>query len=144
MNAGNLISGPLPSLNPACTSESTCTSTCTVLVLVHPYKYCRSLAWRILSITLVACEWVQLYGNLNILWHCLTLDKEMATHSSTLAWKMPWTESLVGYSPLGCKELDTTEWLHFTSLELEWKLTLSSLVATAEFSKFVGILSATL
>ena len=30
------------------------------------------------------------------------------------------------------------------SLELEWKLTLSSPVATAEFSKFSGILSAAL
>ena len=47
------------------------------------------------------------------------LEKEMATHSSTLAWKIPWTEgqrSLVGYSPWGRKELDTTEQLHFTSL----------------------------
>ena len=28
------------------------------------------------------------------------LEKEMATHSSILAWKTPWTErSLAGYSP---------------------------------------------
>ena len=34
----------------------------------------------------------------------------MATHSSILAWRIPWTEeSLVGYSPWGGKELDTTE-----------------------------------
>ena len=37
------------------------------------------------------------------------LEKEMATHSSTLAWKIPWTGSVVGYSPQGCKESDTTE-----------------------------------
>ena len=37
------------------------------------------------------------------------LEKEMATHSSILAWKIPWMESLVDYSPWGCKELDTTE-----------------------------------
>ena len=37
------------------------------------------------------------------------LEKEMATHSSTLAWKIPWTEELVGYSPWGRKESDTTE-----------------------------------
>ena len=43
------------------------------------------------------------------------LGKEMATHSSTLAWKIPWTEEPVGYSPWGCKELDTTEQLHFLS-----------------------------
>ena len=28
--------------------------------------------------------------------------------------KIPWTEELVGYTPQGSKELDTTEWLHFT------------------------------
>ena len=27
------------------------------------------------------------------------LEKEMATHSSIFAWEIPWTESLVGYSP---------------------------------------------
>ena len=31
----------------------------------------------------------------------------MATHSSILAWKIPWTEELVGYSLWGCKESDT-------------------------------------
>ena len=37
----------------------------------------------------------------------------MAPHSSTLAWKIPWTEEPVGYSPWGRKESDTTERLHF-------------------------------
>ena len=37
----------------------------------------------------------------------------MAIHSSTIAWKIPRTGSLVGYSPWGRKELDTTERLHF-------------------------------
>ena len=44
------------------------------------------------------------------------VEKEMATHSSTLAWRIPWMEELVGSSPWGCKESDTTEQLHFTSL----------------------------
>ena len=40
--------------------------------------------------------------------------KAMAPHSSTLAWKIPWIErSLVGCSPWGRKESDTTERLHF-------------------------------
>ena len=42
------------------------------------------------------------------------LEKEMATHSSILAWRILWTEELVGYSPWGRKESDTTEQLHFT------------------------------
>ena len=30
----------------------------------------------------------------------------MATHSSILAWRIPWTEEPGGYSPQGHKELD--------------------------------------
>ena len=41
-------------------------------------------------------------------------EKAMAADSSTLAWKVPWTErSLVGCSPWGREELDTTERLPF-------------------------------
>ena len=39
----------------------------------------------------------------------------LGTQPSTLAWKIPWTEKLVGYSPWGRKESDTTERLHFLS-----------------------------
>ena len=35
------------------------------------------------------------------------LEKEIAIHSSILAWRIPWTE--VGYSPGVHKESDTTE-----------------------------------
>ena len=41
------------------------------------------------------------------------MEKEMATHSSTLAWKIPWTEEPGGCSPWGREESDTTERLHF-------------------------------
>ena len=41
------------------------------------------------------------------------LEKEMATHSVLLPWKSHEWRSLVGYSPRGQKELDTTERLHF-------------------------------
>ena len=41
------------------------------------------------------------------------LEKEMAMHSSTLAWKIPWTEEPGSYSPWGRKELDMTKRLHF-------------------------------
>ena len=39
------------------------------------------------------------------------LEKEMATHSSTLAWRIPWIEEPGGLQSMGCKELDTTEQL---------------------------------
>ena len=39
-----------------------------------------------------------------------SLEKEMATHSSTLASKIPWTaEPDTGYCPWGPKESDMTE-----------------------------------
>ena len=77
---------PLPFLNPAWTSGS------------FQFTYCLSLTWCILGKIL---QWVQLYSNLNSLWHCF-------------------------------------------SLGFKWKLTFSSPVVTAEFSKFAGITSATL
>ena len=83
------------------------------------------------------------------------LEKEMATHSSTLAWKIPWREnplegeslggrSLVGYSPWGHKELGTTERVHFTSWLPEGAgggdcvLMVSELVASPVSSLVVG------
>ena len=39
-----------------------------------------------------------------------TLQEGMATHSSTLAWRIPWTEEPgAGYSPQGRKESGVTE-----------------------------------
>ena len=35
------------------------------------------------------------------------LEKEMAPHFSILAWKIPWTEELAGYSPWGHKKSQT-------------------------------------
>ena len=47
--------------------------------------------------------WVQSLGQE------VPLEKEMTTHSSILVWRIPWTDSLVGYSPRGHKESDRTE-----------------------------------
>ena len=39
-----------------------------------------------------------------------SLEESMATHSSLLTWRIPSTEEPGGlYSPVVCKELDTTE-----------------------------------
>ena len=40
------------------------------------------------------------------------LEKEMAIHSSILPRKFHGWRNLVGYSPWGCKESDTTDQLH--------------------------------
>ena len=51
------------------------------------------------------------------------LEKEMATHSSILAWRFHIQKSLVGYSPWGHKELDMTEWLTLSlSRKFSWIL----------------------
>ena len=41
------------------------------------------------------------------------LEKEMAPHSSTLAWKTPWTEEPGRLQSMGSHKLDMTERLHF-------------------------------
>ena len=38
-----------------------------------------------------------------------SLEKGMATHSSTLTWRIPWTEEPGWLQSLGQKESDTTE-----------------------------------
>ena len=43
----------------------------------------------------------------------------MATHSSILAWRTPWTEEPGGPSPQGYKESDTTERLSTHALEAD-------------------------
>ena len=40
------------------------------------------------------------------------LEKGMATHSSILAWRIPWTEEPGRLQSTGRKESDTTEQLH--------------------------------
>ena len=47
--------------------------------------------------------WVQSLGQED------PLEKEVATHSNILAWKIPWTEGTDGYSPWSHKESDTSE-----------------------------------
>ena len=49
----------------------------------------------------------------SLVWEDL-LEKEMATHSSTLAWKIPWTEEPDGLQSMGSQRSDTLS--DFTSL----------------------------
>ena len=43
------------------------------------------------------------------------LEKGMATHSSILAWRIPWTEEPGGEQFMGCKKLDMPERLRLTN-----------------------------
>ena len=50
--------------------------------------------------------WVQSLGREDL------LEKEMATHFSILAWKIPWMEEPGRIQSIGHKEWDTTEQLN--------------------------------
>ena len=41
------------------------------------------------------------------------MEKAMAHHSSTLDWKIPWTEEPGGLQSVGSLRVDMTEQLHF-------------------------------
>ena len=56
------------------------------------------------------------------------LEKEMATHSRILAWKIPWTEEPGRLQSMGSHESDTTEQLHFHFPLLCWRNSLRLLV----------------
>ena len=67
------------------------------------------MAQRLKHLPAMRETWVQSLGQEH------PLEKEMATHYSTLAWKIPWTEEpgRLQSSPWGCYKSDTTERLHF-------------------------------
>ena len=48
-------------------------------------------------------------SDFTFIFHFHALEKEMATHSSVLAWRIPGTGSLVGCHLWGRTESDTTE-----------------------------------
>ena len=55
------------------------------------------------------------------------LEKEMATHSSTLAWEIPWTEEPGGLRSMGPQRVSTPEQLSSSSRNrgaLDWSVRL--------------------
>ena len=77
----------------------------------HPYSYMKAIrktraslvARMVKNLPAVQETWVQSLG-----WED-PLEEGMTTHSSILAWRIPWTEELAGYNPCSRKESDTTE-----------------------------------
>ena len=82
--------------------------------LTSMFMQLNNIALSITQASLVA----QVVKNLPTMWETCwvwplgqedPLEKGMATHSSILAWEIHGQRILVGYSPRGCKEPDTTE-----------------------------------
>ena len=48
-----------------------------------------------------------------------TLEKEMATHSTILAWKIPWSVKPGSYSLQDLRELDTTMHAHIHAAKMK-------------------------
>ena len=59
------------------------------------------------------------------------LEKGMATHSSILAWRIPWTRNLVGCGPRGRRGSDTTELL--STQTYRWKELYDSMITFPSF-----------
>ena len=60
------------------------------------------VAQSVKSLPAVQETWVRFLG-----WED-PLEKEMATYSSILAWRIPWTEEPGGLQSIGLQESDTT------------------------------------
>ena len=56
----------------------------------------------------VAESWTRL-SDFTFTFHFHALEKEMATHSSILAWRIPGTAEPGGLPSMGCTESNTTE-----------------------------------
>ena len=60
------------------------------------------IAQLVKNLPVMQKTWVQSLGQED------PLEKEMAIHSSILAWKIPWTEEPGGLQSTGSQESDTT------------------------------------
>ena len=63
------------------------------------------VAQKVKSLPAMQKTWVQSLGQED------PLEKGMATHSSIIAWEIPWTEESGKLQSIGCGESDTTEQL---------------------------------
>ena len=67
------------------------------------FRWASPLAQLVKNLPAMQETWVRSLGQED------PLENEMATHSSILAWRIPWMEELGGLQFMGRKELDMTE-----------------------------------
>ena len=68
-----------------------------------PFLWASLVAQTVKNLPVIRETWVQSLGLED------PLEKEMATHSSILAWRIPWVEEAGRLQSMGLQELDTTE-----------------------------------
>ena len=91
------------------------------------------------------CVWVAKYKRAEVPWFSMfyfllgvmrnqsfNLEKGMATHSSVLARRIPWTEEPGGLQSMGSQESDTAEATHITRSPLTVKLSMFFLIPDTE------------
>ena len=78
--------------------------------LKSPTLWASRVAQLVRNLPAMQETWVQFLG-----WED-TLEKEMATHSSILAWRIPWTEEPGRLQSMGSQELDTTYQLNTSTI----------------------------
>ena len=61
----------------------------------------------------ISTTWEAHYNSTFTIYYSTALEKAMAPHSSTFAWKIPWTEEPGRLQSMGSLESDMTERLHF-------------------------------
>ena len=102
--------------------------------LSNAHRWLKCLGWTLAStfchLTLISCTWKasqpwKMWKNVEWMGFSLDLaEKAMTTHSSTLAWKIPWTEEPGGLQSMGSRRVrhllsDFTFTFHFHALEKE-------------------------
>ena len=98
--------------------DSLCSGTQQLLVALSPIHYYASLVAQLVkSLPVMQETWVRSLG-----WED-PLEKEMAAHSSILAWRIPWTEEPGGLQSMGSQESDTTQRLHHHHQDSPLKVT---------------------
>ena len=93
-------------------------STFFMFQLSHPYM----TAGKIITLTI----WTFVGKVMSLLFNMLSrLEKEMAAHSSTLAWKIPWTEKPGRLQSMGSQRVGH-DWVTSLSLSMEGELHICS------------------
>ena len=77
------------------------------LFLRRLFSCCVLMAQSVKNLPSMQETWVRLLGRED------PLEKEMATHSSILAWRIPWTKEPGRLQSMGLQKLDTTQLLYY-------------------------------